>query len=77
MYVYVYSGRWCMHGACSAADCLSAQDPITHNSQLAIPSAMLEHQDRVRCFGRRIPQYFWFVLSGAMCDVAQALIDVC
>ena len=25
----------------------------------------------------KVPQYFWFVYSGAMCDVVQALIDYC
>ena len=37
---------------------------------------MLEHQDKVRCFGRKLPQYLWFVLSGAICDCVQAFLDV-
>ena len=36
---------------------------------------MLEHQDRYRLFGYRIPQYFWFLISGAFCDIIQALLD--
>ena len=36
---------------------------------------MLEHQERITVFGRKIPHYFWFMLSGALCDVAQAFID--
>lgn len=27
------------------------------------------------CYGYRIPNYFWFVVSGTLCDVVQALID--
>lgn len=36
---------------------------------------MLEHQEKLKLFGYRIPQYFWFVLSGAFCDIFQAIID--
>tara|TARA_A100001035_G_C27526064_1_gene383110 strand:+ start:118 stop:609 length:492 start_codon:yes stop_codon:yes gene_type:complete len=36
---------------------------------------VLAHQEKVRCCGYRIHNYFWFMLSGALCDVAQALID--
>ena len=36
---------------------------------------MLINQERCRCFGRKVPLYFFFVLSGALCDVFQALID--
>lgn len=25
----------------------------------------------------KIPQYFWFMISGALCDIVQALIDYC
>lgn len=32
-------------------------------------------QDRARICGHKIPLYFWFVLSGSLCDVVQALID--
>lgn len=38
-------------------------------------SNMLAHQEKFKCFGHRIPHYFWFMLSGAICDIAQALID--
>ena len=31
--------------------------------------------DRVRCGGRRLPRYAWYMLSGAICDVFQFLID--
>ena len=31
--------------------------------------------DRVRCGGRRLPRYAWYMLSGAICDVLQFLID--
>ena len=27
--------------------------------------------DTVFCFGRRLPRYAWFMLSGAICDVFQ------
>jgi hypothetical protein len=36
---------------------------------------MLEHQDSVRVCGYRIPHYFWYVLSGFLCDVCQFFID--
>lgn len=36
---------------------------------------MLGLQDKVRIFGKPIPRYFWFVFSGAICDVIQALLD--
>ena len=36
---------------------------------------MLEHQQRITICGRKIPHYFWFMLSGALCDIAQAVID--
>jgi putative flippase GtrA len=39
-------------------------------------STGLPHQERCRCFGHKVPLYAWFVLSGALCDVAQALIDL-
>lgn len=35
----------------------------------------LHHQDNVRCFGYKIHNYFWFMLSGFLCDLVQALID--
>ena len=35
---------------------------------------MLAHQDRVRIFGYPVPQYFWFMLSGALCDMVQACL---
>jgi len=36
---------------------------------------MLGHQDACSIFGRKVPQYFWFVLSGGLCDIVQAIID--
>ena len=36
---------------------------------------MLPHQERCRIFGYRIPHYFWFALSGALCDVVQGFVD--
>jgi putative flippase GtrA len=36
---------------------------------------MLGIQDRFRICGYRIPHYFWFVLSGGLCDIIQAFID--
>ena len=36
---------------------------------------MLEHQDKVRVFGYRIPHYFWYVLSGVICDLCQFCLD--
>lgn len=35
---------------------------------------MLAHQERVRIFGYPVPQYFWFMLSGALCDMVQACL---
>lgn len=29
----------------------------------------------MRCFGYKIPTYFWFVVSGTICDILQAVID--
>ena len=34
-----------------------------------------KYQETWKCCGYKIPQYFFFVLSGALCDCAQALID--
>ncbi len=36
---------------------------------------MLGLQEKAKCFGYPIPQYFWFMLSGFLCDCAQAIID--
>ena len=36
---------------------------------------MLAHQEKAKICGYKVPQYFWFVLSGALCDVIQAFID--
>lgn len=36
---------------------------------------MMKHQESCIICGYRVPQYFWFVISGAMCDVVQAGID--
>jgi putative flippase GtrA len=36
-----------------------------------------KYQEAWRCCGYKVPQYFFFVTSGALCDVAQALIDYC
>ena len=36
---------------------------------------MLAHQERARLFGYIVPLYFWFVLSGGICDIIQAFID--
>lgn len=36
---------------------------------------MLIQQDKYKIFGYRIPTYFWFVVSGAICDIIQACID--
>lgn len=38
---------------------------------------MLPHQEKAQICGYRLPQYFWFVISGAICDIAQALLDYC
>lgn len=37
---------------------------------------MLGLQESVKCCGRKVPHYFWFMLSGAICDVMQFLIDM-
>ena len=31
--------------------------------------------DVVMCFGRKLPRYLWYMLSGAICDVAQFFLD--
>jgi hypothetical protein len=36
---------------------------------------MLGHQERATICGYKLPTYFWFVVSGSLCDVIQALID--
>lgn len=36
---------------------------------------MLINQDKWSFCGYRVPQYGWFMLSGAICDVVQALVD--
>jgi putative flippase GtrA len=35
----------------------------------------LSHQENVRCCGYKIHNYFWFMLSGFLCDIVQGLID--
>ena len=37
----------------------------------------MNHQERCVIFGYRVPLYFWFMLSGAICDIIQALVDYC
>lgn len=44
---------------------------MTYNSSIC----MLSHQEKCIICGHRVPQYFWFMLSGALCDVIQAIID--
>jgi putative flippase GtrA len=36
---------------------------------------MLVNQEKYRLFGHKVPTYFWFVLSGGLCDIVQAIID--
>lgn len=36
---------------------------------------MLGFQEKTKIFGHKIPTYFWFVLSGGICDIIQACID--
>jgi hypothetical protein len=36
---------------------------------------MLVNQEKCRCCGYKVPLYFWFVLSGAICDIIQAFLD--
>mmetsp|Transcript_54590 Transcript_54590/g.95443 ORF Transcript_54590/g.95443 Transcript_54590/m.95443 type:complete len:154 (-) Transcript_54590:230-691(-) len=36
---------------------------------------MLAHQEKFRIFGHKVPQYFWFMVSGGICDILQALLD--
>jgi putative flippase GtrA len=36
---------------------------------------MLAHQEKAQICGYKLPQYFWFVISGALCDVIQACLD--
>jgi hypothetical protein len=36
---------------------------------------MLTHQDKFVLCGYKMPQYFWFMISGALCDVIQAILD--
>ena len=36
---------------------------------------MLVHQERFKICGHQVPQYFWFVISGGLCDIIQAFID--
>ena len=38
-------------------------------------TAMLINREKYKCCGYQIPQYLFFVLSGAICDVVQACID--
>ena len=39
------------------------------------PAADRPMAERVRCNGRRLPRYLWYMLSGAICDVFQFFID--
>jgi hypothetical protein len=36
---------------------------------------MLSHQEKCKICGYKVPLYFWFVVSGAACDIVQAIID--
>ena len=36
---------------------------------------LLSHQEKVKCCGYRVHNYFWFVLSGAICDIIQFGMD--
>ncbi|KAJ1442877.1 hypothetical protein B484DRAFT_441918 [Ochromonadaceae sp. CCMP2298] len=36
---------------------------------------MLTHQEKAQVCGVKVPLYFWFMLSGAICDIFQAVID--
>jgi hypothetical protein len=36
---------------------------------------MLAHQEKAQICGVKVPLYFWFMLSGAICDIFQAVID--
>mmetsp|Transcript_3247 Transcript_3247/g.4632 ORF Transcript_3247/g.4632 Transcript_3247/m.4632 type:complete len:162 (+) Transcript_3247:51-536(+) len=36
---------------------------------------MLAHQEKLKICGHKIPHYFWFMLSGGICDILQAFID--
>ncbi|RYH23717.1 hypothetical protein EON65_17495 [archaeon] len=36
---------------------------------------LLAHQEKAQICGYRLPQYFWFVISGALCDTFQACVD--
>lgn len=36
---------------------------------------MLGHQEKAKICGYKIPLYFWFVLSGGLCDIVQAFLD--
>ena len=38
-------------------------------------SPTISHQENIRIFGYRIPHYFWFMMSGALCDIIQAFVD--
>lgn len=35
----------------------------------------LSHQENCICYGYKMPHYFWFVLSGIICDSVQFGID--
>lgn len=35
---------------------------------------MLTNPDKCRVFGYKVPLYFFFVLSGALCDIVQAVV---
>jgi hypothetical protein len=36
---------------------------------------MLINQEKFRIFGYKVPLYFFFAVSGALCDIVQAFID--
>lgn len=41
---------------------------------LFVSAGMLPHQERAQLFGYHVPEYLWYMLSGAICDVIQACL---
>jgi putative flippase GtrA len=64
-----------------AAEVRGAWDQALLSGQPTGCTMLTSHIKACTCFTacgfEKVPQYLWFMLSGALCDVVQALIDYC
>ena len=51
---------------------LGSRSSSFKRGKMASPEALA---DAVHCGGRKLPRYLWYMVSGAICDVAQFFLD--